>query len=170
MARAIRLSRAAMRNIRQNQFWVFTYNSALSPVAMGVLVPPGGPQLSPMLGGQWRCPRSAWWATRCSCGRCDDRAARPSGRDDGVGRSLAGPARVPAFAPGPKLTADAGLVTLVAAGPCLGAMRFLGPAVVQRGLDLTGAAITEIQRQGDGIAIGQRPGQPHQHHMIAAPC
>ena len=51
MARAIRLSRAAMRNIRQNQFWVFTYNSALSPVAMGVLVPPGGPQLSPMLGG-----------------------------------------------------------------------------------------------------------------------
>lgn len=51
MARAIRLSRAAMRNIRQNQFWAFAYNSALIPVAMGVLVPLGGPQLSPMLGG-----------------------------------------------------------------------------------------------------------------------
>ena len=48
--RAIRLSRAVMRNIRQNLFWAFAYNAALIPVAMGVLVPFGGPQLSPMLG------------------------------------------------------------------------------------------------------------------------
>ncbi|WP_347265626.1 heavy metal translocating P-type ATPase [Paracoccus sp. (in: a-proteobacteria)] len=48
--RAIRLSRAVMRNIRQNLFWAFGYNVALIPVAMGVLVPFGGPQLSPMLG------------------------------------------------------------------------------------------------------------------------
>ncbi|GGF67341.1 copper-translocating P-type ATPase [Paracoccus acridae] len=48
--RAIRLSRAVMRNIRQNLFWAFAYNTALIPVAMGVLVPFGGPQLSPMLG------------------------------------------------------------------------------------------------------------------------
>ncbi|MTD99885.1 heavy metal translocating P-type ATPase [Paracoccus sp. YIM 132242] len=48
--RAIRLSRAVMRNIRQNLFWAFAYNTALIPVAMGVLVPLGGPQLSPMLG------------------------------------------------------------------------------------------------------------------------
>ncbi|WP_221931999.1 heavy metal translocating P-type ATPase [Paracoccus sp. M683] len=47
---AIRLSRAVMRNIRQNLFWAFAYNAALIPVAMGALVPLGGPQLSPMLG------------------------------------------------------------------------------------------------------------------------
>ncbi|MDO5647192.1 heavy metal translocating P-type ATPase [Paracoccus sp. (in: a-proteobacteria)] len=49
VVRALRLSRAVMRNIRQNLFWAFAYNSALIPVAMGVLVPFGGPQLSPML-------------------------------------------------------------------------------------------------------------------------
>ena len=49
VVRAIRLSRAVMRNIRQNLFWAFGYNAALIPVAMGVLVPFGGPQLSPML-------------------------------------------------------------------------------------------------------------------------
>lgn len=48
--RAIRLSRDVMRNIGQNLFWAFGYNTALIPVAMGVLVPFGGPQLSPMLG------------------------------------------------------------------------------------------------------------------------
>ena len=48
--RALRLSRAVMRNIRQNLFWAFAYNAALIPVAMGALVPLGGPQLSPMLG------------------------------------------------------------------------------------------------------------------------
>ncbi|MBK4214672.1 cadmium-translocating P-type ATPase [Paracoccus caeni] len=49
VVRAIRLSRAVMRNIRQNLFWAFGYNALLIPVAMGVLVPFGGPQLSPML-------------------------------------------------------------------------------------------------------------------------
>ncbi len=48
-ARAVTLSRAVMRNIRQNLFWAFAYNAALIPVAMGVLVPFGGPGLSPML-------------------------------------------------------------------------------------------------------------------------
>lgn len=48
-ARAYALSRAVMRNIRQNLFWAFAYNVALIPVAMGVLVPFGGPGLSPML-------------------------------------------------------------------------------------------------------------------------
>ncbi|MCF3973678.1 heavy metal translocating P-type ATPase [Paracoccus salsus] len=50
VVRAIRLSRAVMRNIHQNLFWAFAYNAALIPVAMGALVPFGGPQLSPMLG------------------------------------------------------------------------------------------------------------------------
>ena len=47
--RAIALSRAVMRNIGQNLAWAFGYDAALIPVAAGVLVPFGGPQLSPML-------------------------------------------------------------------------------------------------------------------------
>ncbi len=49
VANAVRISRAVMRNIRQNLVWAFGYNAALIPVAAGVLVPFGGPQLSPML-------------------------------------------------------------------------------------------------------------------------
>ena len=47
---AIGLARAVMRNIRQNLFWAFGYNTVLIPVAAGALVPFGGPQMSPMLG------------------------------------------------------------------------------------------------------------------------
>ena len=47
---AIAIARAVMRNIRQNLTWAFGYNAALIPVAAGLLVPFGGPQLSPMLG------------------------------------------------------------------------------------------------------------------------
>ena len=49
VVRALELSRATMRNIRENLIWAFGYNAALIPVAAGVLVPFGGPQLSPML-------------------------------------------------------------------------------------------------------------------------
>ncbi len=49
LVEALALSRAVMGNIRQNLFWAFAYNAALIPVAAGVLVPFGGPALSPVL-------------------------------------------------------------------------------------------------------------------------
>jgi Cu+-exporting ATPase len=49
IVRAIRLSRATMRNIKQNLFWAFVYNSVGVPVAAGVLYPFFGLLLSPML-------------------------------------------------------------------------------------------------------------------------
>jgi len=49
IARARRLSRATMRNIRQNLFWAFAYNSAGVPIAAGVLYPFFGLLLSPII-------------------------------------------------------------------------------------------------------------------------
>jgi Cu+-exporting ATPase len=49
IVRARRLSRATMRNIRQNLAWAFVYNLLGVPVAAGVLYPVTGLLLSPML-------------------------------------------------------------------------------------------------------------------------
>jgi Cu+-exporting ATPase len=49
IVRARRLSRAVMRNIRQNLFFAFIYNSLGVPIAAGVLYPLFGLLLSPML-------------------------------------------------------------------------------------------------------------------------
>ena len=46
---AVALSRATIRNIQQNLFWAFAYNTALIPVAAGVLYPGFGILMSPMV-------------------------------------------------------------------------------------------------------------------------
>jgi P-type Cu+ transporter len=51
IAKAIRLSRAVMRNIRQNLFFAFIYNAAGIPIAAGVLYPITGTLLSPIIAG-----------------------------------------------------------------------------------------------------------------------
>jgi hypothetical protein len=45
---AIALSKAAIRNIKQNLFWAFVYNTILIPVAAGVLFPFFGILLNPI--------------------------------------------------------------------------------------------------------------------------
>ena len=47
---AVELSKATIRNIRQNLFWAFFYNTCGIPIAAGALFIPLGLQLSPMLG------------------------------------------------------------------------------------------------------------------------
>jgi len=47
---AIRLSRAALRNIHENLGWAFIYNILLIPVAAGVFISHGGLTMNPMLG------------------------------------------------------------------------------------------------------------------------
>ena len=47
---AMKLSRATIRNIKQNLFWAFAYNTLGIPVAAGILHLFGGPLLNPMIG------------------------------------------------------------------------------------------------------------------------
>jgi P-type Cu+ transporter len=49
IVRALRLSRATMRNIRQNLFFAFIYNTIGIPIAAGVLYPWWGLMLNPMI-------------------------------------------------------------------------------------------------------------------------
>jgi len=51
MVRAVHLSRAVLRNIKQNLFWAFAYNLAGLPLAAGALYPAFGLLLNPMFAG-----------------------------------------------------------------------------------------------------------------------
>ncbi len=51
IVKALKLSRSVMRNIRQNLFFAFIYNSVGVPVAAGILYPFFGILLSPMIAG-----------------------------------------------------------------------------------------------------------------------
>jgi len=48
---AVQLSKKTIRNIKQNLFWAFAYNTAGIPIAAGVLFAFGGPKLNPMIAG-----------------------------------------------------------------------------------------------------------------------
>ena len=47
---AIRLSKAVIKNIKENLFWAFFYNVICIPLAAGLLYPAFGIRLSPMIG------------------------------------------------------------------------------------------------------------------------
>jgi Cu+-exporting ATPase len=51
VATAIQLSKKTIKNIKENLFWAFGYNSLGIPIAMGVLHLFGGPLLNPMIAG-----------------------------------------------------------------------------------------------------------------------
>ncbi len=48
---AIQLSKSTIRNIKENLFWAFAYNTLGIPIAMGILHIFGGPLLNPMFAG-----------------------------------------------------------------------------------------------------------------------
>ena len=51
VSRALQLSASTLRNIKQNLFWAFCYNTIGIPIAAGLLYLFGGPLLSPMFAG-----------------------------------------------------------------------------------------------------------------------
>jgi Cu+-exporting ATPase len=78
IAKAIRLSRATMRNIRQNLFFAFLYNALGIPVAAGVLYPFFGLLLSPIIAGAAMSLSSvSVIGNACGCGKrdCDSRTS-----------------------------------------------------------------------------------------------
>lgn len=51
LVKAIQLSQATIKVVKENLFWAFIYNILMIPIAMGVLYLFGGPLLNPMLAG-----------------------------------------------------------------------------------------------------------------------
>ena len=82
VVRAVDLSRAALRNIRQNLFWAFAYNTLGIPVAAGLLYTLGGPLLNPMIAAAAMALSSvSVVANALRLRRYRDRPARPAPRD-----------------------------------------------------------------------------------------
>jgi Cu+-exporting ATPase len=79
IVRARRLSRATLRNIRQNLFWAFFYNALGIPIAAGVLYPWLGWLLSPMVAAAARARRSPSSRTRPAAARSAARARAGTG-------------------------------------------------------------------------------------------
>ncbi len=99
---AIALSRATMRNIKQNLFWAFFYNTALIPVAAGVLYPFTGLLLNPILAAAAMATSSVSVVTNA----LRLRRFRPPVVSGPPGPS--GPRREEAVAPAPAAGAGAG--------------------------------------------------------------
>ncbi|MFP4273755.1 MAG: heavy metal translocating P-type ATPase [Paracoccaceae bacterium] len=86
---AVDVSRHTLRNIRQNLFWAFGYNTALIPVAAGVLYPALGMLLSPMLAAGAMALSSVFVLANALRLRrlrpaMDERADMPAARPDAV--------------------------------------------------------------------------------------
>ncbi len=85
---AIRLSRATLRNIRENLFWAFAYNTVGIPIAAGVFIRLWGWQLSPMLAAAAMSLSSFCVVTnalRLSFFRLRDKIAPDSAMGEGAG-------------------------------------------------------------------------------------
>ncbi|MFN3526906.1 MAG: HAD-IC family P-type ATPase, partial [Paracoccus sp. (in: a-proteobacteria)] len=87
VANAFAVSRATMRNIRQNLFWAFGYNTALIPVAAGLLYPLNGMMLSPILAAGAMALSSVFVLTNA----LRLRRLRPAGTDGGTPRTPSQP-------------------------------------------------------------------------------
>ncbi|MEE4117501.1 MAG: heavy metal translocating P-type ATPase [Paracoccaceae bacterium] len=96
VANAFAMSRATMRNIRQNLVWAFGYNVALIPVAAGALYVVGGPLLSPMLAAGAMALSSVFVLTNALRLRFAGGAASTGGGPSGGALAPARPAAVPA--------------------------------------------------------------------------
>ena len=88
--RAVALSHATMRNIKQNLFWAFAYNTALIPLAAGVFYASAGLLLSPVFAAAAMSLSSVFVLTNAL------RLRRFRAPLSGLGGPLAGPTLAPA--------------------------------------------------------------------------